>query len=180
MLNQLNPRTGQIHLGVLGKLQLPTAATLTIVITGLPLTMVAVQQQLNRTMRQGIERTLGTAKTEISADWRTLKSDIDRSLTDMSAASSTELSESTTHALKQQKTRIEYDWEAMKMESGESIALLMARVVQNSIFSKDFILLNSYVNATLQNPNVIYAFYFRPNGLLLTRFIDQENKKIQT
>jgi methyl-accepting chemotaxis protein len=168
-----------LRLGVREKLLIPTVATLIIVITGLSLTMVTVQQRLNHTMRQGIEETLATANTEISGDLQGLKSDLEQSLVAMSEASSSELSQSTTKALNKQKFRIEYDWEAMMMESGESIALLMARVAPNAIISKDFQALNSYVNAALQNPNVIYAFYFRDDGQLLTRFIDQKNEKIQ-
>jgi len=170
----------QIHLGVQGKLLLPTVATLIIVIIGLSLALVTVQQRLNKSMRQSIEQTLDTANAETGSDLKALKSDIEKSLTEMSEASSSELSRATTKALKKQKARIEYDWEAMMMESGESIAILMAKVAPNAIIGKDFQALNSYVNAALQNPNVIYAFYFRPDGQLLTRFIDQKNGKIQT
>ena len=180
MPNRLTSMNSNIRLGIRGKLLVPIVATLIIVIIGLSLALVTVQQRLNQTMRQGIERTLDTANAEISNDLETLKSDIGISLTDMSKASSSELSRSTTKALGSQKTRIESDWEAMMMESGESIALLMARVAPNAIIGKDFQALNSYVNAALQNPNVIYAFYFRPDGQLLTRFIDQKNEKIQT
>ena len=169
----------QIHLGVRGKLLLPTVATLIIVIIGLSLALVTVQQRLNKSMRQSIEQTLDTANAETGSDLKALKSDIEKSLTEMSEASSSELSRATTKALKKQKARIEYDWEAMMMESGESIAILMAKVAPNAIIGKDFQALNSYVNAALQNPNVIYAFYFRPDGQLLTRFIDQKNGKIQ-
>ncbi len=169
----------QVRFGVRGKLLLPTVAALIIVIIGLSLALVTVQQRLNHTMRQGIEKTLDTANTEISSDLETLKVNLEKSLVDMSEASSSELSRSTTKALNKQKDRIEYDWKAMMMESGDSIALLMARVAPNAIIGKDFQALNSYIKATLQNPNVIYAFYFRPDGRLLTRFIDRKNEKIQ-
>jgi len=171
---------GKVNLGVRGKLLIPTVATLVTVIIGLSAVLVTVQQRLNGNMRQDIEKTIVASNSEISSDLETLKGDIEKSLSDMSESSGSALSQSTTTALNTQRSQIEKDWETMMMESGESIALLMARVAPNAILGKDFQALNSYVNAALQNPNVIYAFYFRTDGALLTRYIDQKNEKIKT
>ena len=167
-------------MGVREKLLVPIVATLIVVIAGLSIALVTVQQRLNASMRTDVQQTLETANEQISTDLETLKSGIGESLADMSTASGDELTRATAKALKKQKFRIEYDWEAMMMESGESIALLMARVAPRAIISKDFQALNSFVKASLQNPNVIYAFYFRTDGRLLTRYIDRDNPKIKT
>jgi len=165
--------------GVREKLLLPIVVTLIVVIAGLSVALVTVQQRLNTNMRAGVQQTLESANTQISADLEKFKDDIGRSLVDMSAASSAELTRSTTKALKKQRFRIEYEWEDMMRESGESIALLLARVAPGSIIAKDFQALNSFVKAALQNPNIVYAFYFRTDGRLLTRFIDREHPKIK-
>ena len=128
----------QFSLGVREKLLLPIVATLIVVIIGLSVTLVTVQQRLNRTMRGGVQQTLESANSEIGKELEALKSDIGQSLAAMSESSSAELSRATTKALKKQKFRIEYDWETMMMESGDSIALLMARVAPGAIISKDF------------------------------------------
>ena len=180
MINRLQLKRIRINLGVREKLVLPIVATLIVVIIGLSITLVSVQQRLNRTMREDIQKTLQAANQSIGNDLKALKDDLGNSLSDMSDASSAELTRSSTKALNKQKARIEYDWEAMMMESGDSIALLLARVAPGAMISKDFQALNSYIKAALQNPNIVYAFYFRDDGGLLTRFIDRDNKKIKT
>ena len=180
MLSRFRFKKVKLNWGVREKLLLPIVATLVVVIIGLSITLVTVQQRLSRTMREDILRTLEAANQEIGKDLEALKTDIGQSLADMSAASGAELTRSTTKALEKQKARVEYDWEAMMMESGESIALLLARVAPNAIIAKDFQALNSYVNAALQNRNIVYAFYFRDDGKLLTRLIDRENAKIKS
>jgi len=180
MLSRFRLKKIKLNWGVREKLLLPIVATLVVVIIGLSITLVTVQQRLSRTMREDIHRTLEAANQEIGKDLEALKTDIGQSLVDMSDASGAELTRSTTKALEKQKARVEYDWEAMMMESGESIALLLARVAPNAIIAKDFQALNSYVKAALQNRNIVYAFYFRDDGKLLTRLIDRENAKIKT
>jgi methyl-accepting chemotaxis protein len=173
-------KPGKINLGIKGKLLLPTVATLIIVIIGLSVALVTVQKRLNSTMRKGIEKTLVAANAAIGNDLEKLKEDIRQSLDTMSASSGSALGESTTKALNKQKSRIEYEWETMMRESAESTALLMARVAPNAILGKDFQALNGFVSAALKNPNVIYAFYFRKDGRLLTRYIDRQNEKIKS
>ena len=179
MLKRLKFKKLQVRIGVREKLLMPIVATLIVVIVGLSVALVTVQQRLNRTMRSGVQETLESANSEIGKELEALKTDIGQSLVAMSESSSAELSRSTTKALKKQRFRIEYDWETMMMESGESIALLMARVAPGAIISKDFQSLNSYVKASLQNKNFVYAFYFRTDGRLLTRYINRDNPKIK-
>ena len=179
LLEKLKFVCGRANLGIRGKLLIPTVGTLVIAIIGLSAALVSVQQRLSGNMRQDVEKTITSANSEISADLEKLKDDIGRSLGDMSESSGSALTQSTTKALNKQKSQIENDWEKMMMENGECIALLMARVAPNAVLGKDFQALNSYVSAALQNPNVIYAFYLRPDGGLLTRYIDQKNEKIQ-
>jgi methyl-accepting chemotaxis protein len=180
MFNRLKIMKLGLKMGVREKLLVPIVATLIVVIAGLSIALVTVQQRLNTSMQADVQQTLESANTQIGNDLEKLKSDIGQSLADMSAASSAELTRSTTKALQKQKFRIEYDWEAMMRESGESIALLMARVAPTAIIAKDFQALNSFVKAALQNPNVVYAFYFRNDGGLMTRFFDREHPKVKT
>lgn len=180
MSKHLISKPGKINLGIRGKLLLPTVATLIIVIIGLSAALVTVQKRLNGTMRKSIEKTIVAANTDIGQDLEKLKEDIRQSLDSMSASSGLALGESTTKALNKQKSRIEFEWETMMRDSAESMALLMARVAPNAILGNDFQALNGFVSAALKNPNVIYAFYFRKDGRLLTRYIDQQNKKIKS
>jgi methyl-accepting chemotaxis protein len=179
MRERLNLGFGRIKIGVKGKLLVPTIATLIIVIIGLAGVLVTVQRHLNANMRQETEKTLKSANSAVSGDLGKLKNDMAGSLADMAASSSSALSKATSKALNKQKFLIEYDWEEMMRTSGESIALLLARVAPNAILAKNSQALNGYVKAALQNPNVVYAFYYRPDGSLLTRYIDRENKKIK-
>ena len=180
MSKHLIPNPGKINLGIRGKLLLPTVATLIIVIIGLSGALVTVQKRLNGTMRKSIEKTIVTANADIGKDLEKLKEDIRQSLDSMSTSSGEALGKSTTKALNKQKSRIEYEWETMMRENAESMALLMARVAPNAILGNDFQALNGFVSAALKNPNVIYAFYFRKDGRLLTRYIDRQNQKIKS
>jgi methyl-accepting chemotaxis protein len=180
MSKHLIPKPGKINLGIRGKLLLPTVATLIIVIIGLSGALVTVQKRLNGTMRKSIEKTIVAANADIGKDLEKLKEDIRQSLDSMSTSSGEALGKSTTKALNKQKSRIEFEWESMMRENAESMALLMARVAPNAILGNDFQALNGFVSAALKNPNVIYAFYFRKDGRLLTRYIDRQNQKIKS
>jgi methyl-accepting chemotaxis protein len=180
MSKHLIPKPGKINLGIRGKLLLPTVATLIIVIIGLSGALVTVQKRLNGTMRKSIEKTIVAANADIGKDLEKLKEDIRQSLDSMSTSSGEALGKSTTKALNKQKSRIEFEWETMMRENAESMALLMARVAPNAILGNDFQALNGFVSAALKNPNVIYAFYFRKDGRLLTRYIDRQNQKIKS
>ena len=179
MLNRIKLKNFDMKASVQQQLIIPIVATLIMVIVGLSIALVIYQQRLNRILRQDVEQTLEVANEQISDDLDAFKKNIGDTLYEMSESASAELSRSTTKALKKQRFRIEYDWEAMMMESGESIAQLMAHVAPGAIVSNDFQSLNHFVKAALQNSNLIYAFYFRPDGRLLTRFIDRENPKIK-
>jgi methyl-accepting chemotaxis protein len=169
-----------IHLGVRGKLLLPTLATLVVCIVALSLTLSSVQRRLNHDMLQDIMGTLTASNAESSRDFEALESDIDGSLLDMAATATAEISGATTEALNAERMEIERTWERMMIENAESIVQLMAQVAPNAIVAGDFQALNSYVRAALANPIVVYAFYFKQNGDLLTRLIDQNNQKIQS
>ena len=168
-----------LRMGVQGKLLIPTAATLIVVIIGLSLSLVAVEKQLTGKMRHDIEETLDSANQHIVGDLKVLNDDIVTSLGEMARSSSDELYQATNKALKKQRYRIEYEWETMMRENAESMAQLMARVAPNAIIGNDFQALNGYIKAALENPSVIYAFYFRNDGRLLTRLIDQDKEKLK-
>ena len=180
MIGPLKQKLETMNLGIRGKLLIPTVATLVVAIIGLSVALLTVQQRLNGGMRQEIEKTLVSANSEIRTDLEGLKEDIGSRLKSMAERSGAALSRATTKALDEERSSIERNWESMMQESGESIAFLMARVAPNAILGKDFQSLNSFVKAALQNPNVIYAFYFRKDGNLLTRYIDRTNDKIKT
>jgi methyl-accepting chemotaxis protein len=169
----------RLKLGIQGKLLIPTVATLIIVIIGLSFSLVAVEKQLTGEMRQGIENTLETANRKNSTDLKALNDAIVASLGDMAQSSSAALFQATDKSLKKQKFRIEYEWETMIRDNAESMAQLMARVAPNAIVGNDFQSLNGYIKAALENPSVVYAFYFRNDGRLLTRLIDRDKAKLK-
>lgn len=64
-------------------------------------------------------------------------------------------------------------------ESADNLADLMAKFSVEPILAKQFTTLVSYAKEANRNPRVLYAVFVRPDGTLLTRYLDRSNPRVK-
>jgi methyl-accepting chemotaxis protein len=177
-VRQANTATGS-RFGLRSKVLIPIVLIVILAIFLLSLSSFLTQRQLNRSLQSEIATMLGDANSGTTRHLQHLQSEMDTALQAMTETSGRDLARSTSAALDLEKSMLGSEWIEMIRENGEAVTSLLARVAPTAVLSKDFQALNRYVQAALNDPAVIYAFYLRPDEQLMTRYFDRENLKIK-
>ncbi|MDX2506973.1 MAG: hypothetical protein QNL62_21205, partial [Gammaproteobacteria bacterium] len=65
------------------------------------------------------------------------------------------------------------------LKNGEVLADTLSKVSVDSILSRKFSNLVSYVKVANKDPNVIYTYFIRPDGKPYTRYVNRQNPKVK-
>jgi methyl-accepting chemotaxis protein len=66
------------------------------------------------------------------------------------------------------------------MKRGEVLADTLSKASVEPILARKFAILLSFVKVANNNPNVIYAVYYRPDGRPYTRYVNRNNPKVES
>lgn len=124
---------------------------------------------------QGLEKSNQTFKV----GFEKMSAEINQAMHQMAASASTELTDFTRQALDKEKSDIASEWNRGLEENAKSLAKLLAQVAPKDILSNNFFELVTYVKSATKNPDVVYAFYIKPNGDFYTRYLNSGDQKIK-
>jgi methyl-accepting chemotaxis protein len=163
------------------RIKLLAPLTLLVIISFLALALVisAVQGKRLHLMGTQVNQGLEHSNQALQESFDKMGREIGQDMTQMALSASSELTDYTRRALDQEKQDIASEWSRTLEENAKSLAKLLAQVAPKDILSNNFFELVNYVKSACNNPDVVYAFYLKPDGDLFTRYLDMQNPKIK-
>ena len=161
------------------KILAPLTLILVVSFFGMAVTIIRVQDRLLTDMGSQVDASLGASSRAIINDFKIMDQSVNEKLQKMAEDAGTQLATSTGKALEAEKAQMHKAWEGALGESAASLASLLAQVAPAAILSNSFSDLISYVRSASNNPDIVYAMYFRPNGKPYTRYLNRKDPKIK-
>lgn len=136
--------------------------------------------------KSGINQLEEEISSDLSAGQQNIQTALDSSLEQISTSvdkaknnTSQTLSAFLSARLKETSVKTEQDLRSALLKNGEVLADTLSRVSIETILSHKFSTLVSYVKVANKDPNVIYAYFVRPNGKPFTRYVNRNNPKVK-
>jgi methyl-accepting chemotaxis protein len=156
-----------------------TAALLVMIVSAIVFTMVT-QNSSSRQLNKKVVDSFNLIEDTIGADLGELSTQLDTKLKSMQKDASSALEASSTEALGETASSVQQSLRTIRRQSGNDMVQLMALVATNSVISKDFAALNSYVRSAHRNPDVVFLFYRDKDQKPLTRYLNRKNEKLKS
>ncbi len=161
------------------KLLLPLMVTFVIIIGGLAIAIMQVQDHLLFSIGEKIEKCLDDSAKKIGKQFEDLSKGVVARISNTSNKAGSILEKATRTELENQKAEIQADWNKSLHETSASMAKLLARVAPAAILSNNYIELISYVKSATSNPDVVFAVYLNNNKKPYTRYFNRKDAKIK-
>lgn len=161
------------------KLLLPTVVIMAACIASLSITIVTVQKHQVASLGKSVTSGLETANRSADQNYTALQQDVSAYLQQMSDTLNASLAETTRNSLEDEKRTLGSELDSVLRQKAESMAELLAKVAPAAILSKNFLDLVSYAKSATSKADIVYAFFLRPNGKPMTRFMDRKSAFIQ-
>ncbi|MCP3849569.1 MAG: methyl-accepting chemotaxis protein [Gammaproteobacteria bacterium] len=136
--------------------------------------------------KSGIKQLEENLSADLSNSQHDTKQALDNSLNKISISvdhakknTSQILSSFLSSRLKETSLKTEKDLSKALLKNGEILADTLSEVSIEAILSRKFSTLVSYVKVANKDPNVIYAYFIRPNGKPFTRYVNRKNPKVK-
>jgi|GEM_PF-925521 len=144
----------------------------------LVLSIVVTSSGINE-MEAELNNTLTSSQQKIKNSLNDNLSQITVSVENAKSNTSGALSGYLTERLETQLGRTEKLLRESMMKRGEVLADTLSKVSIEPILGRKFAALMSFVKVANNNPNVVYAFYLRPNGKPYTRYVNRKNPMVK-
>lgn len=161
------------------KLLISLTIVFAISFTAFAIIINSYQGRLMEDMGEEIKKSLQLANQEVQDDFLKLNEEVVRNLKQMEEVAGKSLSESTAQVLEDERKQLEKAWEAELRSSASSLADLLTQVAPKAILSNQFMDLITYARLAVKNPDIVYVYYMRPNGIPYTRYLNQDDPRIK-
>ena len=163
------------------RIKLLAPLTLLVIISFLALALIisSVQGRRLRLMGTQVGQGLQQSNETLKESFEKMRQEVGRTMDQMTASTSRELTDYTRQALDKQQRDISEEWNRSLEENAKSLAQLLAQVAPKDILSNNFFGLVNYVKSATNNPDVVYAFYIKPDGEFYTRYLNNHDLKIK-
>jgi methyl-accepting chemotaxis protein len=136
--------------------------------------------------RSGINQLKEDLSSNLNDNRESIKLSLDNNLGNISKSverakvnTSTTLSTFLSSRLKNESTETKKMLHDAILKNAEVLADTLSKVSVETILSRNFSTLTSYVKVANKDPNVIYAYFLRPNGKPFTRYVNRKNPKVK-
>lgn len=130
-------------------------------------------------MEADLGETLNHSQNKIKSSLNQNLSQITVSVENAKTNTSQALSGYLTERLEKQLKGTEQLLRDSMLKRGEVMADTLSKVSIEPILGRKFAALMSFVKVANNNPNVVYAFYLRPNGKPYTRYVNRKNPLVK-
>jgi HAMP domain-containing protein len=165
--------------GILAKLLLPISVIFILGMVVLVSVIIEMQSQSTSLVEQTVNRVMQSTAKSVQSQFAQMENGIIETMQQNLAQASETLSQNTSSELSKVEADIITDLERNLLVNAQSIASLMAQVAPRAILANNFADLVSYVKSVSLRPDVIYAFYLKPNGNPITRYVNRKDPKIK-
>jgi len=162
------------------QLIVPVAIALLIMFISAIAFTVVTQKSSSSALNSQVASSFTEIETSIDRDLGELSSQLDSNLLRMQDEATAQLAEKSSNALQARATAVQTNMQAIRRQSGDNMAQLMAISAVNSVITKDFASLNGYVRSAHQNKEIVFLFYRDKDQNPLTRYLNRENAKLKS
>lgn len=162
------------------QLIVPVASTMLVMIVGAITFTVVAQQRTSRILNSQIENSFSEISKAVGADLTKLSARFDKDLQKMQVDVSTLLAKASSETLKGTASSVRMNLQGMRRQSGDNLVQLLVVSAVNSVLTKDFSALNTYVRSAHENKDVVFLFYKDTTGKPLTRFLNRKNALLKS
>jgi methyl-accepting chemotaxis protein len=164
------------------RIKLLAPLTLLVIISFIALALIISSVQGKRLQQMGaqVNEGLKQSNAALQKSFDKMGKEIDQAMNQMAASASGELTDYTRRALDKQKQDIATEWNRTLEENAKSLSNILAQVAPKDILSNNFFELVNYVKSVSKNPDVVYAFYIKPDGDFYTRYLNNNDEKIKS
>ncbi|MGB3211147.1 MAG: bacteriohemerythrin [Desulforhopalus sp.] len=141
---------------------------------------VLTQKNSNSALNKQVQSSFSDIETSIAADLGELSKQLDSNLQSMQQEVSGRIEKTSTETLQQTAKSMQMNMRASRRQNGDNLIQLMAMSAINSVITKDFATLNSYVRNAHQNQDIVFLFYLDKDKSPLTRFLNRKNEKLKS
>lgn len=162
------------------KLIAPVAAALVVMIASAIAFTVVMQKTSSTHLNQQVADSFSDINDTISKDLSALSVQLDDKLKTMQQKAATALEKSSSISLEETAKSVQRGLRTIRRQSGNDLVELLALVASNSVISRDYAALNSYVRSAHRNPDVVFLFYRDKAQKPLTRYLNRSNPKLKS
>ena len=162
------------------QLILPVAVTMLAMVIGAVTFTVVSQQRTSKILNKQIEESFAQIAESVGEDLGKLSSRVDTDLQKMQEGVSTTLTKASSDTLQGTASSIRMTLQGLRRQGGENLAHLLSVSSVNSVLTKDFASLNSYVRSAHSNKDVVFLFYLDKDGKSLTRYLNRKNEILKS
>ena len=162
------------------QLIVPVAITMLLMIIAAITFTVLAQQRSSTILNNQIESSFSEISASIDEDLTDLAALFDNNLQKMQVDVSTLLAKSSSDILKGTASSMRMNLQGLRRQSGENLIQLLSVSAVNSVLTKDFSSLNTYVRSAHENKDVVFLFYRDADGKPLTRYLNRKNEVLQS
>ena len=162
------------------QLIVPVASTMLVMIIGAITFTVVAQQRSSRILNSQIENSFSEISKAVGDDLTKLSVRFDGDLQNMQEDVSTRLAKASSDTLKGTASSMRMNLQGVRRQSGDNLVQLLSVSAVNSVLTKDFSALNTYVRSAHENKDVVFLFYKDSTGKPLTRFLNRKNELLKS
>lgn len=139
---------------------------------------VFTQKSSNNTLNKQLISSFSGIETLIGDDLGKLSKLLDSDLQRMREEVSTRIEKASSDILQQTAESVQMNMRSSGRQNGDNLIQLMAISAINSVLTKDFEALNSYVRNVHQNKDIVFLFFLDKDQSPLTRFLNRKNERL--
>ena len=141
---------------------------------------VFTQKNSNNTLNKQLRSSFSGIETLIGGDLGKLSQLLDNDMQRMREEVSTRIEKASSDILQQTAESVQMNMRASGRQNGDDLIQLMAISAINSVLTKDFEALNSYVRNVHQNKEIVFLFFLDKDKNPLTRFLNRKNEILKS
>ncbi|TKB08553.1 bacteriohemerythrin [Desulforhopalus sp. IMCC35007] len=162
------------------QLIIPVAITLLVMIIAAITFTVVSQKKSSRLLNSQIEKSFSEIAGSVGEDLGKLSERFEGDLQKMQTEVSSMLATSSSETLKATALSMRMNIQGLWRQSGENLLQLLSVSSVNSIITKNYAALNTYVRSAHANKDVVFLFYKDSEGKPITRFLNRKNEILQS
>lgn len=162
-----------------GRLFLLTVSAVSVAIVALSVISIYLGIHSIGQLKNELLNSLKSEQQQVQQSLKDSLSGVTQSIQSMERNAGESLGSYLENGLAQELSEAQKIYSKTMLETADAMAGMLAEVAVEPILGSKFATLVNYVKVANNNPQVVYAVYFNPDGRALTRYLDRGNAKVR-
>lgn len=158
----------------------PIAVALVLMVAAAVVFTAVNQSKSGATIKKLLNSSFADINKLVAADLQNLSLQLESKLSSIQTKASGSIEKASTSSLKMTASAVASNMRNNQVRNGNDFANLLALSAVNSVISRDYATLNSYVRSAHANEDVVFLFYRDNERKPLTRYLNRKNEKLKS